>query len=407
MFAVCSIAVATLFRDKAVAETPALNTAPINTSAINPKTIVSDTNTALTSNIPITNITENTSGTTTETARIVPTNGDCGSANGNTLLYPPSRTDACKAGSFSGVVIVSTGWEWKCLGLNGGDNVRCSAKKKETQNTTTTTASIPTVTDSVRTYKVDDSDSESTSSSTSPSNSTEAVTTEKIVERTTEGVRTTDVIRETTKENPDSPADAVGLQPAQYNSIYIAKAIDIKKQEIGQPIIIPAERLATNENPKISGEVNESLKVESVDLKESVNGKKNVILAGKAEPNALVTIYIFSEDPIVITVKTDENGNWNYELDKEIADGQHEVYVAMTDDEGKIITKSQPIAFVKTAEAATFAPVSEIQNNESPVVRSQGRYVLIALIIMTVCLGGALALIGALTYKRHLNEGNN
>ena len=118
----------------------------------------------------------------------------------------------------------------------------------------------------------------------------------------------------------------------------------------------------------------------------------------------LVTIYIFSNDPIVITVKTDENGNWSYELDKELENGQHEAYVAVADDSGKILAKSEPIAFVKTAEAATIVPAPGSESNQSPIARSQQQYVLIAIIITVVCLGIALALIGILTCKRHSDE---
>jgi len=74
------------------------------------------------------------------------------------------------------------------------------------------------------------------------------------------------------------------------------------------------------------------------------------LISGKALPNSFVTLYIFST-PVVITVKTDADGNWNYIFDKTLEDGDHEVYVGITDNEGKIVAKSNPISFVKTAEA--------------------------------------------------------
>lgn len=79
---------------------------------------------------------------------------------------------------------------------------------------------------------------------------------------------------------------------------------------------------------------------------------KKIEFKGKGLPNSFVTLYIFST-PIVVTVRTDEEGNWEYVLDKELEDGSHELHVAMTDDTGKILVKGSPIPFVKTAQAIT------------------------------------------------------
>lgn len=76
-----------------------------------------------------------------------------------------------------------------------------------------------------------------------------------------------------------------------------------------------------------------------------------VAFRGRALPNSFVTIYIFST-PIIITVKTNEEGVWTYELDQELSDGSHELYVATVNNSGKIIAKSDPIPFVKEAAAA-------------------------------------------------------
>jgi hypothetical protein len=79
--------------------------------------------------------------------------------------------------------------------------------------------------------------------------------------------------------------------------------------------------------------------------------KSELVFEGEGLPNSFVTIYIFST-PIIVTVKTDGNGRWTYALDKELDDGQHEMYVATVDNSGKIVAKSEPIPFVKTANAA-------------------------------------------------------
>lgn len=77
-------------------------------------------------------------------------------------------------------------------------------------------------------------------------------------------------------------------------------------------------------------------------------------IKGKSLPNSFVTLYIFSS-PTVVTIKTDADGSFVYTFDRELADGEHDVYAAVTDNTGEIIAQSKPFSFVKTAEA--FTPV--------------------------------------------------
>ncbi len=81
--------------------------------------------------------------------------------------------------------------------------------------------------------------------------------------------------------------------------------------------------------------------------------KETTTLRGKALPNSIVVLYVYSIDPTVVTVKADDSGNWEYTLDRELSDGEHEAYVAITDNEGKIVEKSPPLRFVKQASAIT------------------------------------------------------
>jgi hypothetical protein len=110
------------------------------------------------------------------------------------------------------------------------------------------------------------------------------------------------------------------------------------------------------ESPKDNGVVKEEVyQVKDIQTVAAKDGGKKLKITGKALPNTYVTVYIYSE-PIVLTVKTDSEGNWSYTLDKSLEDGKHEVYVAVTDNTGKVAAKSQPLAFVQTAEAATIIP---------------------------------------------------
>lgn len=120
--------------------------------------------------------------------------------------------------------------------------------------------------------------------------------------------------------------------------------------------LAPVEKAIINkaafEQPKTSeAPVDEFLAVSKAIDKST--GKKNVIrLEGRAGADQTISLYIYSPLPIVMTVKTDANGNWVYELDKSLADGRHEAYVVINDEAGKIESRSVAFSFfVKEARA--------------------------------------------------------
>ncbi len=76
-------------------------------------------------------------------------------------------------------------------------------------------------------------------------------------------------------------------------------------------------------------------------------------ITGYGLPNSFVTLYIYSE-PIVVTVRTGDDGSFSYTFTKELKDGEHAVYAALTNNNGEIVVRSTPFRFVKTAEAFTY-----------------------------------------------------
>ena len=147
------------------------------------------------------------------------------------------------------------------------------------------------------------------------------------------------------------------------------------------------------EDPKLAVAGDEGIyQVVNVETVGGEKGKKISKLSGKALPNTYVTLYIYS-DPIVMTVKTDMDGNWSYVLDKPLELGNHEVYVAVTSNTGKIVAKSNSFAFAQTAEAAVAltSPGDTEDRAPSPVKSrmSQG-YLLVGLLSLA---GVALAVV--------------
>ncbi len=146
--------------------------------------------------------------------------------------------------------------------------------------------------------------------------------------------------------NPDSDSDGV-LDGVEIVGGYNPNDADL-------------EAVISFHSPKDVNYVDEEhMKVESVTpiIETDKNQGGVPVLAeikGKGLPNSFVTLFIYSS-PTVVSVKTDENGDFIYTFTKELEDGEHEVYIAITDNKGEIVARSNPFQFVKTAEA--FTPV--------------------------------------------------
>jgi len=113
--------------------------------------------------------------------------------------------------------------------------------------------------------------------------------------------------------------------------------------------LFPAERALVNkvvfEQPKGFGMAKpEELMVNKVEITSS-SSDKSIKLTGKALPNQFLSIFIYSPLPIIVTVATDQNGNWSYNLDKSLSNGKHEAYVVINNEQGKIESKSAPFSF--------------------------------------------------------------
>lgn len=129
---------------------------------------------------------------------------------------------------------------------------------------------------------------------------------------------------------------------------------------IATPSVTTAQVPATLEDPRTTGTVRTDILVVTgvaasviVPASTTTPSTTSLTIQGKTStPNAFVTIYIFST-PIVVVVQADADGNWQYTLTKELPDGSHQVYAAVTNSQGAIVAKSQPVSFTKQAAALT------------------------------------------------------
>lgn len=127
----------------------------------------------------------------------------------------------------------------------------------------------------------------------------------------------------------------------------------------------------------------------SIEMIESL-GRKKLKLEGFGPPNTALTVYVYSDDPVVLSVKTDSNGDWSYVLEDNLEDGEHQVYVAITEESGRIKGKSNPLVFVKTAQA-----VSVISNQSvSPTQKAKSNFMVLSIVLSIAAIFLALAIIG-------------
>ncbi len=200
-----------------------------------------------------------------------------------------------------------------------------------------------------------------------------------------------EIRRGTDPFNPDTDGDGFLDGDEVKNGYNPLKASDKKK---GDKMIF--------QDPRKQGQEKENFKIKKVKLKKkkandnlSKKTEEKIYLSGTALPNTFVNIYIYSENPIIVTVRTDSQGNWSYDLDKNLANGKHEAFVVLTDNTGKITAKSKPFYFIKTAQAITVGqektpPVQPL----SPIQESQKKSIIYLILIIVAFSVSALGLIG-------------
>ncbi len=166
-----------------------------------------------------------------------------------------------------------------------------------------------------------------------------------------------------------------------------------------------------HENPIIAGILESTLltvrDVIVAELGTSESGSttiKKLKIEGLAPANSFVTVYIFS-DPIVVTVKADARGAWAYILDKNLLDGTHHVYGAITDVGGRIIAKSEPLAFLKESAAVSVSGVpAESGVTDIRSWRGASLYAMIAVVIGV--LGFSFSIIGFIMKRKKGSDMN-
>jgi hypothetical protein len=126
-------------------------------------------------------------------------------------------------------------------------------------------------------------------------------------------------------------------------------------------------------------------------------------LSGKAQPNTIVTIYIYS-DPIVVTTKTDENGDWVFEMQKPLNEGRHVAY-ALTKSDKSGYVRSAVISFEVLAAEDEPTPQVFMEEDKASEIRKKFIYYSAGLVLsITLIVTGGIYYLHA---KRRIKEIDN
>lgn len=178
-------------------------------------------------------------------------------------------------------------------------------------------------------------------------------------------------------------------------------------REIKKATVVPEDSLLDVSSPREFGLVREDLlKIESVSpvlAVDTVSTSTTVYteIRGKALPYSFVTLFIYSS-PVMVTVQADKDGTFTYVYEKDLANGDHEVYVALTTDAGAVAIKSEGFQFIREAQAFTSQTAENgdiLQPITDTVPLTQNPY-FIVLSLSFLALGIILLIIGVRAGKQ-------
>jgi len=212
----------------------------------------------------------------------------------------------------------------------------------------------------------------------------------------------------TKPNNPDTDGDGYndGVEiKNNYNPLGLGKLTQEKALSPIDQVILNKQTL---QQAKTKGQITDKLQVKQIEeiANQQTNQHQSYQITGQAEPNSIATLYIYSDLPLVATVQVDQYGNWQYNLSKSLLDGEHEIYVAVNDNTGKIIAKSKPFNFfVKEAKAVT---VTDFVAGQAPTKVTQSDKLMsgfVKLALLLVFVGIVLFVVFIIQYRRHQIKG--
>ncbi|MFH1236322.1 MAG: hypothetical protein V1685_05295 [Parcubacteria group bacterium] len=134
-------------------------------------------------------------------------------------------------------------------------------------------------------------------------------------------------------------------------------------------VIVPRRRtftLSPASQPISSGDIDDTLRVVKVigpgivadDDSEEI--PEQYIFSGVGLPLDYLSLFVYSDNPIVAPVQVNGIGTWQTLVDVELETGEHSAYIAVMSSKGKVVRKSQPLAFTIDPDALKRSQKKEI-----------------------------------------------
>lgn len=196
------------------------------------------------------------------------------------------------------------------------------------------------------------------------------------------------------------------LEPDTDNDGFIDK---VEKDSGYDPLQASSVQDVVYQEPtKTEAKINKTYAVKRVELTPATAGQaQNLKIEGRGLAKAFITIYIYSE-PLVLITKTDENGNFVYILDKPVPDGYHKIYLAINNNKGEIVERSEVFTFLKTPTAVAAVVASDFTGAVvSPTESLSRTYTLVVGGVIVAGLIGALVVIGLVIKGKRKSNGSS
>ena len=120
-----------------------------------------------------------------------------------------------------------------------------------------------------------------------------------------------------------------------------------------------------------------------------------VVFQGRAAPGTIVDLYLFSTNPVVVTLSTDANGVWTYRLDKDLTEGNHQAFAVVK------LAQREPLRSPRFPFAVAEATASDARE-DGLVATSTGAeplrmYLLLAGVILAI---GVITIFGFVIWRQ-------
>jgi hypothetical protein len=199
--------------------------------------------------------------------------------------------------------------------------------------------------------------------------------------------------------DPTAATPVASVSGNIFKNVKPAEAKGVENSTQAQPTLAPlptptAPPFEQVQELKTESTLVQVQSVQKVDQSPSNSTQPSIKISGIGPSDSYIFLYIFS-DPIVVTVKTNQKGEWSYFLEKKLEKGDHKIYAAAkTNTLDYIKSKVVDISVVPAVRAEGEIPSdSDFEIVVSPSQDIFKNFVRNAAIITAVAVAGLIIIL--------------